>query len=204
MMEDRIKSAIEIAMEKAAQLGNLTPEEERRMKWVPEGERLVARYLDGEGDLAEALRSVDRSSVSYALRGALAILLRKLVLPRDKAAIVLNRRILDALRVLCQDRKTLDVLVKRVGYVEEQYTNYGRQQLETSYEALKQQVTSQIQQRLRQQGMVGTAHVNVESMPEFQSQLMAMVAKLEQPYEQNLEGLREQLRELVLAKPAFR
>jgi len=138
------------------------------------------------------------------LRGALAILLRRLVLPRDKAAIVLNRRILDALRVLCQDRKTLDVLVERVVYVEEQYASYGRQQLETSYEALKQQVTSQIQQRLRQQGMVGTAHVNVESMPEFQSELRAMVVKLEQPYEENLEGLRGQLRELVLAKPAFR
>jgi len=94
-MEDRIKSAIEIAMEKAAQLGNLTPEEERRMKWVPEGERLVARYLDGEGDLAEVLRSIDRSSVSYALSGALAILLSRLILPRDKAAIVLNRRILE-------------------------------------------------------------------------------------------------------------
>ena len=202
-MEDRIKSAIEIAMEKTAELGDPTPEELRRMKWAPEGERLAARYLEGATDLREALAPIDRSSIPHVLKGLLTILLRRLELPRDDVVAATNKRILEALRVLCEDRKALEEIIARVAYVEEQFAGYGRQQIEASYQELKEKVTFQIQQQLRQQGMTGTVQIDVTSMPEFQSQWRTALAGVERPYEQNLEDLRMQLLKLLSAKPSF-
>ncbi|MFC1935731.1 hypothetical protein ACFLX9_03095 [Chloroflexota bacterium] len=202
-MENRIKSAIEIAMEKAAQIGELAPEEAQRLKWVPEGERLAARYLEGATDLREALVSIDRSAIPHVLKGLLTILLRRLELSRNDVVAATNKRILETLRVLCEDRKALEEIIARVAYVEEQFAGYGRQQIEASYQKLKEKVTFQIQQQLRQQGMTGTVQVDVTSMPEFQAQWRAAMADMEQPYEQNLDDLRKQLRDLILAKPAF-
>ena len=202
-MSDKIKSAMEIAMEKASRLSALTPEEEQRLKWVPEGERLAALYLIGDTDLEKALDSMDRSSMPYIMRGVLSVLLPRLGLPKHETAIATNKRILDGLRVLCQDPNALEKIAARVTYVEDQYAGYGRQQLEASYQELKQQVATQVQQTLQQQGVVDRGQVDVESMPEFQSQWQASVVNLERPYEQNLEDLRMQLRELLEAKPAL-
>ena len=80
---------------------------------------------------------------------------------------------------------------------------YGRQQIEASYQELKEKVTFQIQQQLRQQGMTGTVQIDVTSMPEFQPQWRTALAGVERPYEQNLEDLRMQLLELLSAKPSF-
>lgn len=202
-MEDRIKSALEIALEKASKLGDLTPEEARELKWVPEGERLAALHLRGEADLGKALRATERSATPYVLKGILTILLRRLDLPRNDVAAATNHRVLETLRVLCKDQKAMETIAGRVTHIEKQYAGYGRQQLERSYQALRQQVASQVEEQLRQRRMAGPARVDVESMPQFQAQWRAVVANMERPYEQNLEDCRKQLRELVLAKPAF-
>ena len=203
-MEDKIKSAMEIAMEKASRLGALTPEEEQRLKWVPEGERLAALYLGGDADLETALGSIDRSSMPYIIGGVLSVLLPRLGLPKHETVIATNKRILDGLRLLCQDSNALEEIAARVAYVEEQYAGYGRQQLEASYQELKQQLATQVQQTLQQQGAAGRVQVDVESMPEFQSRWRALMVNLERPYEQSLEDLRKQLRELLEARPALR
>ncbi|MFC1930749.1 hypothetical protein ACFLXJ_00875 [Chloroflexota bacterium] len=44
-MSEEIKSALEIALEKIEELGELTEEERLQWKYVPEGEKLAARYL---------------------------------------------------------------------------------------------------------------------------------------------------------------
>ena len=42
---DDIKSAREIALEKVEKLGEVTDEERLRWKYVPEGEKMAAKYL---------------------------------------------------------------------------------------------------------------------------------------------------------------
>ncbi len=112
----------------------------------------------------------------------------------------INKRILEALRVLYEDQKASEEIIARVAYVEEQYAGYGRQQMEASYQELKEKATFQVQQQLQQQGMTGKVQVDVTSMPEFQSQWRNTLAGVERPYEQNLEDLRMQLRELLSSR----
>ncbi len=83
-MDDRIKSTVEIAMEKVAQMDDLTPEEAERLKWVPEGERFAARYLEGATDLREAMASIDRSAIPHVRKGVLTVLIGRLGLSRNE------------------------------------------------------------------------------------------------------------------------
>ncbi len=202
-MDDRIKSAFEIAMEKAAKLEKLSPEEVLRMKWVPEGERLAALYLRGDSDLSKMMKSIERSAFPYVLRGMISVLAANITLPRSEAALTANQRALDAFRLLCKDGKTLSAIAGRVTNVQEQYAGYGRQLLERSYNELKQRFTEQVQQQLKKQGIPASqVKVDIESMPEFQSQWRATASRIEQQYEQHLEEFRQQLKELVLSRPA--
>jgi len=57
-----IKSALEIAMEKAEKLGKATDEERLKWKHVPEGERLAARYIKRAMDGLKTVKS-DKASV---------------------------------------------------------------------------------------------------------------------------------------------
>ena len=115
-MENRIKSALEIAMEKAAKLAKLTPEEASELKWGPEGERLAALYLRGQGDLAKALSPLEHGVVPYVVRGMVTVLLANLDIPRNETAAATNRRVMQAFQVLCKDQKALKVIVGRVTY----------------------------------------------------------------------------------------
>ena len=55
-MGEEIKSALQIAMEKVAKLGEATEEERLRWKHVPDGEKLAARYLKQNLNLLSDLR----------------------------------------------------------------------------------------------------------------------------------------------------
>jgi len=61
-MGEEIKSAMEIAMEKVEKLGEATEEERLKWKYVPEGERLAARYLKQNLNLLAELGKYDGKS----------------------------------------------------------------------------------------------------------------------------------------------
>ena len=50
-MNDEIKSAREIAMEKIAEIGEASQEERLKWRYVPEGEKLAARYAEEDFNL---------------------------------------------------------------------------------------------------------------------------------------------------------
>ena len=56
MADDNIRSAREIALEKAEQIGEATDEERLQWKYVPQGEELAARYLREDSNLVVELR----------------------------------------------------------------------------------------------------------------------------------------------------
>ena len=55
---NHIKSAREIAMEKVAEMGEVTEEERLGWKYVPEGEKLAARYMNQDINLAAELGNI--------------------------------------------------------------------------------------------------------------------------------------------------
>ncbi|MDI6815251.1 MAG: hypothetical protein QMC90_04145, partial [Dehalococcoidales bacterium] len=60
-----IKSALEIAMERVEKLGKATDEERLKWKYVPEGERLAARYLKQDCNLVVELSQYEENVRRY-------------------------------------------------------------------------------------------------------------------------------------------
>jgi len=81
-MGEEIKSALEIAMEKVDKLGEATEEERLKWKYVPEGEKLAARYLKQNLNLLAELSQYEEKARKHVTEGAQDILVRNINLPR--------------------------------------------------------------------------------------------------------------------------
>ena len=100
-MDDRIKSAAEIAMEKIEKLGEPTEEERLSWKYVPEGEKLAARYLKEDCNLAAELNLYDDdddNAKQYVIKGIEGILIRNINLPKDDITEKNNKRAMEGIK----------------------------------------------------------------------------------------------------------
>ena len=77
-----IKSAWDIAKEKVEQLGEVTEEERLKWKYVPEGEKLAAKYIKADCNLVAELGKYEEKTRKYVIEGAVDILIRHINLPR--------------------------------------------------------------------------------------------------------------------------
>ena len=193
---DRIKSALEKAMERAEQLEAPTEEERLEWKWAPEGTKLAAAFLDSKIDLAAEVAKIDEPARGFVVKGLTEVLVENLRLPRSEHAFQTNERILAALAQLKQG--TMDEIVERIRYVCTQYVQFYPQQQREAYDRLKEQMQSQLEQAVQQQtGAQGPVQLgNIETTPEFQAQWLRALAQLEEPYEEHLKEQRRQIRAL--------
>src|SRR3990170_2798358 len=99
-----IKSALEIAMEKVAKIGEPTEEERLKWKYVPQGEELAAKCLKEDGNLVAELSQYRENVRKYIINGAAEILIRNISLPRNDVAKRNNRKAMDGLKVLKSDK----------------------------------------------------------------------------------------------------
>ena len=193
-MDDYIKSAFELAMEKVAKLEE--PSDDQRKEWegMPVGRKLAANFLKGDGDLAAGLAECKDAIRAYALRGAVEVLIGNLQLPKHEVAETANNRAIVGIKQVFGENPKAKEIVERVVYVAEQYKTHGAEQQQQAFEQLKQQFTAQVQQMMRQQpGAAANQPINVETMPEFQQEWMRTKLRLEQRFESHLDGYRKEL-----------
>ncbi len=195
---DVIKSAYEKAMERVDQLE--PPAKEKQLEWkgVPEGNRIAAEHLRGEGDLVKALDEFSAELRPYVRRGATDVLTANVQLPKTDIILASTDKALQGLQKLLSDKPQVEELITRVRYVAEQYATNGQQQRDQVYEQLKQRFLGQVQESLRQHGGAGReAQVNVEALPEFQQEWLRVKAHLEQQFEEHLESYRQEFKTLA-------
>ena len=94
-----IKSAAEIAREKLEKIGEATEEERLKWKYVPDGEKLAARYLKENVNLVTALDKYEEKARKYVSGGVTNILMRNINLPRNDAARKTNKKAMEGLNV---------------------------------------------------------------------------------------------------------
>ena len=102
-----MKSAHEIAMAKVAEIGEATEEERLRWKYVPEGEKLAARYLESNRKPAYEIGHYDEKARKYVTAGAVDIILRTINLPKSDLAKRNNKKA-SAETKLTETRTNLD------------------------------------------------------------------------------------------------
>ncbi len=196
---DRIKSAFERAMERAQQLEE--PGEEQRLEWrlVPEGRRLGGSFIKAQGSPFSTIEKAPAGHRPYLIRGMASVLTSNLQLPKTEVAQNMNARVIEGLERLLGDRPPLKEALRRVRYVVDQYRQFGTPQREQAYHQLKMQMERQVSDAMsRQMGQqAAPLRVNVETMPEFQQQWLAVSGQIDHQYEQHLEQYRDRIMGLV-------
>jgi len=189
-----IKSAIEIAMEKAERLGKATDEERLEWKYVPEGERLAARYLKQDCNLVAELSQYEEKIKKYVIQGVADVLVRNINLPNSDLAKRTNRRAMDGLKIVKSDKASAENVYSKLRRIFEHYVGRGEQQRKQAYESLKAQFEARIKQAIQQQlGSVVGIRIDVERQPQFQEEWHKVQIQLDSQYVKLLDEYKQEL-----------
>ena len=189
-----IKSAREIAMEKVEELEGATEDERLRWKYVPEGERLAARYLKEECNLVAELSKYEEKATKYVVEGATEVLIRNINLPNGDLARRNNKRAMDGLKILKRDKASVENVYSKLRRIFDHYLKEGEQQRKQAYERLKTEFEAKVQQALQQQlGSLVGIKIDVERQPQFQEEWRRVQAQLDSQYYKLLDEYKREL-----------
>ena len=193
-MGEEIKSALEIAMEKVEKLGEVTEEERMRWKYVPEGEKLAARYLKQNLNLLSELGKFEENVKKYVVEGAQEVLIRNIELPMNDYLRKKNRRVMEGIKLLKNDKVSVENVFSKLRRIFDHYVEQGEQQRRQAHESLKVDVEARIQQALKQQmGPLASMKIDVESQPQFQEEWRRMLAQLDMQYMSLINEYKQEL-----------
>jgi hypothetical protein len=188
-----IKSAFEKAMEKIANLEKASPEELRRMEYVPKGGALAAKYLQEEGyDLRGELNKYETNLRKYLLEGAEETFLRNIALPQDKYARQRIKKAMEGIVVLKGNRKRLEGIFEKM----EHLFNYYEQTSQQAYEQLRGNFEMQMREAKRQleQQTGRKVEIRPEQQPQFQEEWRRTLAAINAQYEKVLEEQKQEIK----------
>jgi len=190
-----IKTAAQIAAEKLAQIGEPTEQERLKWKYGPEGEKLAALYLRDDINLINEVKKYDEKARGFITGSVNDILLRNIGLPRNDAARRTNKKSMDGLKLLKNNKAAVENVLKKMQHILDHYVREGAQQKQQAYEQLKQDFEDRIQQAIRKQTGTNTARVkiDVEKQPQFQEEWQRLQAQMEGQYAQLLDEYRQEL-----------
>jgi hypothetical protein len=190
-----IKSAAEIAREKLAKIDAPTEAERLKWKYGPEGEKLAARYLKEDAVvLAAEIKKFDDKARQFVSATISDILLRNIGLPRTETARKTNKKAMDGLNLLKNDKKAVDNVFNRLRHILDHYVQEGAKQKQQAYESLKADFEAKVQQAIRQKtGTNAKVKIDIEKQPQFQEEWQRLQAQMEAQYVNLMEDYKKEL-----------
>ena len=192
-----IKSAYEIAMEKVEKIPKATDEELLKWKYIPEGEKLAAKYLKQDVDLIVELGKFEPKINNLVRHGIIATLVRNLNLPRTDLIKKTNKRIMDGIKAVKQDKVATENTFSQIRRLFSHYSEQGEQQRRQAYQQIKASFEVKLQQALQQQmgSSVAGIKIDVEKQPQFQEEWRKLLNQLDAQYIKLLEEYKHELLE---------
>ncbi|GAG76444.1 unnamed protein product, partial [marine sediment metagenome] len=141
-----IKSARELAMEKIEKLGEPSDEERLKWKYVPEGEKLAARYIKIGCNLVDELSQYEEKVKQCIIEGAGEILIRNIDLPKSDLAKRNNKKAMEGLKVIKSNKVDVENVYSKIRRLFNHYMEQGEQQRKQAYASLKIEFEAKIQQ----------------------------------------------------------
>jgi len=189
-----IKSAFDKAMEKVAKIGEASEEELMKWKYTPEGQRLAVEYLKEECNLTAELGKYKEGEKRFVAQGAEEVLLRSIGLPKNEFAKKNNRRAMEAIKTLKREKASVENVYSKMRRIFSHYEQEGEQQRRQTYEMLKQDFQSKIQQAIQQQtGVPAGVRIDVERQPQFQEEWRRILAQMDSQYQKLLEEYKQEI-----------
>jgi hypothetical protein len=191
---NHIKSAREIAMEKVAEMGEVTEEERLSWKYLPEGERLAASYLKKDVNLAAELAKYDAKAVAYVRQGASAILLRNIDLPSTELARKNNKKAMEGIKAIKQDKVAVENVFSKIRNIFSHYAEQGEPQRRQAYEQLKAEFSAKVQEAVKKQlGTAAGLNIDIENQPQFQEEWRRVRQQFDAQYLSLLNEYKQEL-----------
>jgi len=189
-----IKSAAEIAREKLKELESATDEERLKWKHVPEGEKLAARYLKQNLNLVTELGKYEKKVLGYVKEGASEILVRNINLPQTDSARRTNKKAMDGLKSLKNDKVGAENIFSNMRNIFKHYGEQGEQQRNQAYASLKAEFEAKVKQAMQQQlsPLMGM-NIDVEKQPQFQEEWRRLQIQLDAQYIRLLDEYKQEL-----------
>jgi hypothetical protein len=193
-----IKSAREIAMEKVQQLGEATEDERLQWKHRPLGEQIGHRYLADDENMVSALSHFDEKARKHVKAGASLVLLAAIALPKNDATKNTNRKAMEGLRLIKNDKTQLENSFSRMRQLFTHYADQGEKQRKQAYQQLKYDIEARIRPELEKQqfGSFQKVQVDVEKLPQFQQEWRKVLNQLDTQYLMLLKEYKEAIEAL--------
>jgi hypothetical protein len=189
-----IKTAAEIAKEKLEKIGEPTEEERLKWKYGPVGEKLAAVYLKENVNLVSELKKYDEKAKQIIISSVNDILLRNVSLPRLESTRRINKKAMEGIKSLKEDKIAVENVFSKIRQVFEHYTQEGDKQKKQAYESLKAEFEDKLQEAVRKQtGVDSKINIDVEKQPQFQDEWQRMQAQMEGQYVNLLEEYKKEL-----------
>ncbi|MGD0854668.1 MAG: hypothetical protein ABSA18_02545 [Dehalococcoidia bacterium] len=192
-----MKSAWQIAMEKADKLGKVSPDELNSIKYVPEGNRLASQFLiDEKMDLSGDIAKVQPpEAVQFIKKGAEEILLRNIGLPRNDEETRRTNRSMAGLRSIKENKKQLESIFGLINNLVNQY----KLALQQTYSEFKKNAEVTVQQAARnvrpQRGDQMSPDQRIQL--QLQEEWRQIHSELDAQYEKAMEEHKQKIREIV-------
>ncbi len=122
------------------------------------------------------------------------ILLRNISLPRNEAARRNNKKAMDGIKVLKNDKVAVENVFSKMRHVLDHYIQEGAEQKKQAYESLKKEFDDKIQEAIRQKtGVNAQVNIDVEKQPQFLEEWQRLQAQMEAQYLTLLDEYKQEL-----------
>lgn len=187
-----IKSALELALEKAEQYGKASPEEMAAAQSQEQGSQLAVQYLKGEGDLASDLKNLPPQAQPAVKAGIKEVFLRNIGLPRENTIDPRQDRALEGLVLVADNPKNMARLQTELEQILQQFLQIRHnalQQLKGRFAGGVEQMQRAMEAQYRQR-----VNLDAEHLPQFQEEWRRFLGQLNDQFEPMLEGLKDRMR----------
>jgi hypothetical protein len=187
-----IKSALELALEKAEKYGRASAEEMALSQYQDQGRQLAVLFLKGEGDLETDLKKIPPTAQPAVRQAIKEVFLRNLALPRENSVDPRQNRALEGLLLVADHQQAMAHLQAELEQILQQFLqirNNARQQLKARYAAGVGQIQKAMEAQLHQK-----VRVEAENLPQFQEEWRRFLGQLQDQFDPMLENLKQRMR----------
>jgi hypothetical protein len=180
-----IKSALELALEKAERYGKASPQEMQELKWQEQARHLAGEFLREKINLEPELQKLPSDALPSLTKYLKEILLRNINLPREGVIDDANKRAQVGLLQVIPDKKATQRVLQEINQIFASYAQVRQnalQQFKSQFNAQLDSVRKSLEAQMQR-----PLNVDVENTPQFQEQWQAFEAQLNQQFEPLLD-----------------
>lgn len=181
-----IKSALELALEKAEAYGRASKEDLLQDRYKEQARQWAVRFLKEEDvDLEKELAALPREAQAGGRQAMKEVFLRNVTLPKEEALDSRLDRALQGIMTTAVDQKAMGRLIKEVDQLLQQFLmarNSAYQQLKNSFTQTLGNYTRALEAQLKSK-----VKLEVEHLPEFQQEWRKFETNLLTQFEPVLE-----------------